>query len=76
MVQRQHCTGERFRLETTFNGIKEYFHGYVQQHIGLNYRDNINRSQEQLYRHTGVHPPPLNPGKDDLQKLKHFLNFS
>ena len=24
-------TGERFRLETTFNGIKEYFHEYVQQ---------------------------------------------
>ena len=24
-------TGERFRLETTFNGIKEYFHGCVQQ---------------------------------------------
>ena len=27
-------TGERFRLETTFNGIKEYFHGYV-QHWGV-----------------------------------------
>ena len=24
-------SGERFRLETTFDGIKEYFHGNVQQ---------------------------------------------
>ena len=37
MVQRQHCTGERFRLETTFNGIKEYFHEYVQQCYALRY---------------------------------------